>query len=168
MKVTDGKEFAAYMRTVRKRTLDVIGLVPQDRVGWRLTEDSMSVIDIALHIASVEKALWGEGLKDFKADALDEFAKDSMSMSGALDYMRQVRIHSDSFWSGLSQDDLQKLVTTPTGDTSPLNRWLVLAAEHEIHHRGYVHAYRKIWGLSSSPIYGLTFEDLQRLLRGIG
>ena len=35
--------------------------------------------------------------------------------------------------------------------------------EHEIHHRSFLHAYRKIWGLPSLPLYGLTFQQLKEL-----
>lgn len=154
------------MRTVRKRTLDVIRLVPADKAAWRLSPDSMSVSEIVLHIASVEKGLWGEALRhERKAGKLDEFAKDSLDLTAALLYMKEVRAGSESFWSSLTTDDLNSPVLTPTGDTLKMNRWLVLAAEHEVHHRGFVHAYRKIWGLQSSPIYGLTYEELGQLLR---
>lgn len=164
MEVTDGKQFAAYMRTVRKRTLDVIGKVPTEYIHWRLSPDSMSVVDIILHIASVEKSLWGSGSKDLKPGNLDEFPKDKMNLEEALLYMADVRKESVSFWTGLDQEFLYRNMITPTGDEVPVKRWLVLAAEHEIHHRSFVHAYRKIWGLSSSPIYGLTFDELRNLL----
>ncbi|MBL8018293.1 MAG: DinB family protein [Leptospirales bacterium] len=165
MRVTDGKEFTSYMRTVRKRTLEVVRAVPPERTNWRMSGDSMSVIEIVQHIASVEKALWGAALaREMAAARLDEFPRDSMDMATALTYMKDVRAGSEVFWSGLGIEKLREKVKTPTGDLIQLDRWLVLAAEHEIHHRGFIHAYRKIWGLSSSPIYGLTYEDLKQLL----
>jgi uncharacterized damage-inducible protein DinB len=164
MEVTNGKQFAAYMKTVRKRTLDVISKVPQERENWRLSEDSMSVVDIVLHIAAVEKSLWGSGISQFKPGKLDEFAKDTLSLKEALDYMETTRTDSINFWENLNNDDLSKEVMTPTGDKSVLKRWLILAPEHEIHHRSFIHAYRKLWGLKSSPLYGLTYDDLRRLV----
>ncbi len=164
MEVTDGKQFAGYMRGVRRRTLDVIREVPPERASWRLSPDSMSVADIVLHIAAVEKALWGSGIRNGKAEPLVEFPRDSHSLEDALDYMAGVRQDSSRFWQGLTTEVLGQEVTTPTGDRMVLGRWLVLAAEHEIHHRSFVHAYRKIWGLESFPIYGLTLAELRRLL----
>lgn len=164
MEVTEGKEFAAYMRTVRRRTLDVLGKVPPERQNWRLTPDSMSAVDIVLHIAAVEKALWGAALAFGKPGKIDEFPKDTMSLEQALDYMARVRKESTAFWCDLTHVQLNEAVVTPTGDEIVLKRWLVLAAEHEIHHRSFVHAYRKIWGMPSSPIYGLTFDELRNLV----
>ncbi len=163
MEVTDGKLFAAYMKTVRNRTLDVIGKVPPDHHNWRLSPDSMSTVDIVLHIASVEKALWGSELIHGRSGRIAEFARDSMTLEAALEYMAVVRKESTEFWRTLTPGRLDQEITTPTGDSMLLKRWLVLAAEHEIHHRSFVHASRKIWGLPSSPIYGLTFDQLRAL-----
>ncbi len=164
MEVSDGKQFAGYMRTVRRRTLEVIGKVPEEKLNWRLSTDSMSVVDIVLHIAAVEKALWGAQLAFGKPGKVDEFAKDTVSLEKALHYMADVRTASAHFWSDLTHAQLNEAVETPTGEEIVLKRWLVLAAEHEIHHRSFVHAYRKIWGLPSSPIYGLTYDELRKLV----
>lgn len=164
MEVADGRQFAAYMRTVRKRTLDVIEKVPTDRSHWRLSQDSMSTVDIVLHIAAVEKALWGADLEQGKPGTLEQFEKDALSLPQALAHMAEVRKQSTEYWSALTTDLLSQTILTPTGHPIPLKRWLVLAAEHEIHHRSFIHAYRKLWGLASSPIYGLTLDELRGLL----
>ena len=164
LEVSDGRQFAAYMRTVRKRTLDVVEKVPIDRSQWRLSPDSMSVVDIILHIASVEQALWGLDMAAGTPGKLREFEKDSMNLSDAIATMANVRKGSSEFWSSLTTTQLEQDILTPTGHSLPLKRWLVLAAEHEIHHRSFIHAYRKIWGLASSPIYGLTLDELRQHL----
>lgn len=164
MEVTDGKQFAAYMRNVRRRTLDVLEKVPIERGSWRLSPESMSIVDIVLHIAAVEKALWGSDQKQGKPGALEQFDPDSLNLPEAIAHMARVRKESVEFWSALTSHRLQDNIVTPTGDTMQLKRWLVLAAEHEIHHRSFIHAYRKIWGLGTSPIYGLTLDQLQKLI----
>ena len=152
------------MRTVRKRTLDVVEKVPIERSQWRLSPDSMSVVDIILHIASVEQALWGIDMATGKPGKLQEFEKDSMNLADAITTMANVRQGSTKFWSSLTPTQLEQDILTPTGHSLPLKRWLVLAAEHEIHHRSFIHAYRKIWGLATSPIYGLTLDELRQHL----
>lgn len=164
MEVTNGKDFAAYMRAVRKRTLDVVRKVPQDHENWRISPDSMSSVDIILHIASVEKALWGAALRQGRSGKIEEFKKDSLNLQSALDYMASVHSESTAYWRELAPEQLEQSIITPTGDSHILKRWLILASEHEIHHRSFIHAYRKIWGLASSPIYGLTYDQLRALL----
>ena len=54
------------MRIVRNRTKEIVNEVPIEKINWRLTEHSMSIIEIIHHIASVEKAVWGSSLKHKK------------------------------------------------------------------------------------------------------
>ena len=164
MEVTNGKHFAAYMKSVRKRTLEVFRTVPTEREHWRLTEDSMSPVDILLHIGAVEAALWGAALKNGRAAELDEPARDSYDLAGAIEFLAEKRNRSQAFWRSLDSADLEREIITPTGHAHVLKRWLVLAAEHEIHHRSFVHAYRKLWGMQSHPIYGLTLAQLRENL----
>lgn len=164
MEVTDGKKFAAYMKSVRNRTIEVARTVPPEREHWRLTEDSMSPVDILLHLAAVEDGLWGAALKDGRAGELEEPPGADFDLNGALDFMAGVRKKSETYWRALGPDDLEREIVTPTGHAHVLKRWLVLAAEHEIHHRSFLHAYRKLWGMPSHPIYGLTLPDLRKNL----
>lgn len=164
MEVTNGSQFAGYMKSVRKRTLEVFRTVPADREGWRLTEDSMSPVDLLVHIGATEEALWGAGLKNGRAAELDEPPRDSLDLAGAIEFLAEKRKNSESFWRSLEPVDLEREIITPTGHAHLLKRWLVLAAEHEIHHRSFLHAYRKLWGMDSHPIYGLTLPRLRENL----
>ena len=164
MEVTDGSAFAAYMKSVRRRTLEVAKAVPPERETFRLSEDGMSPVDILVHIAVVEDSLWGSGLKSGRAVPLDEPSRDGMSLATAVDFMTDKRKDAAAFWRALTPDDLEREIITPTGHKHVLKRWLVLAPEHEIHHRTFIHAYRKFWGLGPHPIYGLTLPELREKL----
>ncbi len=170
MEVTSGKSFTAYMKGVRRRTIDVARTIPAEREHWRLTADAMSPVAILLHIGAVESALWGAGLAAAgKAIPLEE-PGDQFDLNGALDWLAERRTANERYWKSLGPAELERDIITPTGDLHVLKRWLVLAAEHEIHHRGFLHAYRKLWGMESHPIYGLTLaqlrENLSRLKTG--
>lgn len=168
MEVTSGLSFSSYMKAVRQRTLGVLSEVPPERHAWRLSPDSMSVVDIILHIGAVEKSLWGGGRAAGKDLQLDSFEPDTLSYSEALQYLREVREASSAFWKTLTPQELNANITTPTGHSMRLSRWLLLAPEHEIHHRSFIHAYRKLWGLETHPIYGLTLDQLRNHLSNSG
>jgi hypothetical protein len=80
-----------------------------------------------------------------------------------IDYLGTTRKDSEEYWTSLSREQLDSEVKTPTGHRLLLRRWIALAPEHEIHHRSFLHAYRKIWGLPSFPLYGLTYPQLKEL-----
>ena len=165
LEVLDPKAFTAYMKNVRKRTLAVAREVPKDKEHWRLEANSMSPVGILLHIGSVEAALWGGGIAAGKTQSLQEPSEEQTSLDDAVQFLASIRAESDRFWRGLSDVDLYREITTPTGDTMRLSRWLMLAPEHEIHHRSFIHAYRKIWGLPPHALYGLGRDQLDDLLK---
>ncbi len=165
MEVTDGKKFCIFMKGVRKRTKSVCSEVPSDKANWRLG-DGMSAIDIIIHIAQVEQALWGSSLRNGKVSSFIEPAdEERASLNGSLHFAERLRRENDAFWKSLSIETLNSEILSPTGDKIVLSRWLTLAPEHEIHLRSFIHAYRKFWGLESHPIYGLTLKQLEQLVK---
>ncbi len=164
MEVIDPKKFCAYMKGVRKRTLSVCAEVPPEKEQWRLG-DGMSVIEIVIHIAQVEQAIWGSSLRNGKPGPFIEPSnEEKSSLKGAIQFAGKIRKEDEEYWKNLTPEHLNSDIITPTGDKIRLSRWLMLAPEHEIHHRGFIHAYRKFWGLSSHPIYGLTLKELDKLI----
>ena len=153
------------MKGVRKRTLALIEEIPPDRHNWRLEAGSMSPAHVIHHIAATEKALWGIALsnhgKPAKVDDYPDEVPDDESMPRALAYMALVRAENSSWWQALTDEELDAEITGPTGRAMVLRRWLMLAPEHEIHHRGILHAYRKLWGMETVPLYDQTLETLR-------
>lgn len=165
MEIRSGKNFAGYMKGIRKRTLEVTALVPADKEHWRLN-NGMSPIDIIIHIAQTEQALWGKALQTGRVGALPQPTDvQKASLAGALAFAAQIREENNAYWNDLGEKELSESIIGPTGQQVMLSRWLMLAPEHEIHHRSFLHAYRKMWDLSPHPIYGLTFEDLKTSLQ---
>ena len=158
MEVTDPKSFVKYARAVRRRTLDVIHKIPDEKKQWRLNDNSFSIPEIIWHIGATEWSLWGAGLSTGPSDVKD--FPEGLSFNIALDFFQESRSENEKHWSSLSQEQLANKIATPAGAQIVLKRWLLLAIEHEIHHRSFIHAYRKLWGEKSHPIYGLNYEDL--------
>jgi uncharacterized damage-inducible protein DinB len=163
MEITSGAGFAKFMGNLRKRTLDVAKAIPPDKEQWRLTEDSWSPIEVLAHIGSIEHALWGATLRSGAiGKPVEDFARFT-TIASVIDYLGSTRKESEEYWTSLTREQLDSEVKTPTGHTLLLRRWLALAPEHEVHHRSFLHAYRKIWGLPSLPLYGLTYPQLKQL-----
>jgi uncharacterized damage-inducible protein DinB len=168
MEITSGAGFAKFMANVRKRTLDVANAIPPEKEQWRLTEDSWSPIEVLAHIGCVEHALWGASLRSGAfGKPVEDFSRFT-TIASVIEYLGATRKDSEEYWASLSREQLDSEVKTPTGHRLLLRRWIALAPEHEIHHRSFLHAYRKIWGLPSLPLYGLTFQQLKELTANQG
>ena len=61
----------------------------------------------------------------------------------------------------LSEEDLQKKCTIPSGGQITLWKWLRAMIEHEVHHRGQIYLYLQLLGVPSPPLYGLTSEEVR-------
>jgi uncharacterized damage-inducible protein DinB len=163
MEITSGAGFTKFMANVRKRTLDVANAVPPEKEHWRLNTDSWSPIEILAHIGSIENALWGASLRSGAPCKPEEGFSRFATIASAIDYLKATRKDSEEYWTSLFAEQLDTEIKTPTGHGMSLRRWIALAPEHEIHHRSFLHAYRKFWGLPSLPLYGLTFQQLKEL-----
>jgi uncharacterized damage-inducible protein DinB len=163
MEITSGAGFAKFMANVRKRTLDVANAIPPEKEQWRLSEDSWSPVEVLAHIGSIEHALWGSSLRSGAPGQPVENVSHITTIASAIEYLKATRKDSEEYWISLSPEQFDSEIKTPTGHSMSLRRWIALAPEHEIHHRSFLHAYRKIWGLPSLPLYGLTYQRLKEL-----
>src|SRR5258708_29630879 len=73
------------------------------------------------------------------------------------------RLHRESMeiFSRVTDEDLQKRCMTPAGISIPIAKWLRAMVEHEVHHRGQLYLYLGMLGITTSPIYGLTSEEVR-------
>ena len=73
--------------------------------------------------------------------------------------------HAESveIFGRLSDEDLKKRCSTPTGAAIGIGKWLRALVEHEIHHRGQIYVYLAMLGIGTPPLYGLTSEELRTM-----
>ena len=61
----------------------------------------------------------------------------------------------------VSDEDLQKKCTVPSGQPITLWKWLRAMIEHEVHHRGQIYLYLQLLNIPTPPLYGLTSEEVK-------
>jgi uncharacterized damage-inducible protein DinB len=73
--------------------------------------------------------------------------------------------HAESveIFGRLSDEDLKKRCSTPTGAAIGIGKWLRALVEHEIHHRGQIYVYLAMLGIGTPPLHGLTSEELRTM-----
>jgi uncharacterized damage-inducible protein DinB len=73
------------------------------------------------------------------------------------------RLHAESLalFGQLSDEDLQRKCLTPAGTPITTWKWLRAMVEHESHHRGQIYLMLGMLGVKTTPLFGLTAEEVQ-------
>jgi uncharacterized damage-inducible protein DinB len=155
------KEFAAEVVTT-KRVLD---RVPEDKLGWKPHERSMSLGQLAFHIATVPGAI----VKITTPDSFDvSQSKFIQAMPGS---MSEVHAALDQ-----SVHDVEKTLSETTNEraladwylmfgdktlskTPRISAWRSLMLNHWYHHRGQLSVYLRMLEVPVPSIYGPSADQ---------
>lgn len=147
-----------------KTTRRVLERVPADRLGWRPHPKSMSLGELALHVAQVPGAIasWAlEDTTDFsgvpnqaEAGSTDEVLKaHDASMKKTKEVLGTLGDAGlQRSWQGLAGGN--PLMSMPK---VALFRSVVL--NHWYHHRGQLSVYLRLLGVAVPPIYGPSADE---------
>ena len=151
-----------------KLTRNLVARVPDDRASWKPHAKSMSLGELAIHLANIESygiavatrpeldfaALAGTGVTNTKwtsrDDALAQFDRNVEAARRAI--------------SSASDEQLRQQWTLRFGDhvvaTLPrLAAWRSVVMSHQIHHRGQLSTYIRACGGKVPSIYGPSADD---------
>ncbi|MCA9759775.1 MAG: DinB family protein [Candidatus Eisenbacteria bacterium] len=155
--------FLDHYGRIRKRTTRLLGVVRPEHLDFAYKPGKFTVADQIRHIAAIERYLFAETLAGRKScyqgcgPELAEGLENIIALVG--------RFHDESLEiiRGLSDEDLSTNCLTPAGAEVPRGKWLLLLAEHEIHHRAELYLYLNLMDVETPPIYGLTAEKVEEL-----
>jgi uncharacterized damage-inducible protein DinB len=152
--------FLEYYEKIRQRTLKVIERIPPDKIDWTYKEGKFTFADLIRHIASIERYMYAENaqLKPSRYPGHGRELADGYE--NVLAYMDRTHKESMEIFSRLTVEDLHKKCKTPGAAEITVWKWLRAMVEHEIHHRGQIYIYLSMIDVSTSPIYGLTSEEV--------
>ena len=151
-----------------KLTRNLVARVPDDRASWKPHPKSMSLGELAIHLANIESygiavatrpeldfaALAGTGVTNTKwtsrVEALQQFDRNVEAARRAV--------------ASLSDDQLRESWTLRFGDhvvaTLPrLGAWRSVVMSHQIHHRGQLSVYLRLNDISVPSIYGPSADE---------
>ena len=154
-------DFIKHFESIRRRTLNYIRVVPLDRLDWSPKEGEFTCADIIRHIIMAEKMfvrVVADGSWKYEGHDADE----KQSLDELIAMLEAVHVESMDTLKQLSDRDLNEPRTGPRGEGQPIKawRWLMVMAEHEVHHRSQLAVYLSLMGVQPPHIFGLGVEDL--------
>lgn len=163
MEISNIETFLAYYARIRERTLNVIRVIPPDRINWTWQEGKFSIGDLIRHIGAVERFMYAETIQDKPSRYTGCGRELADGYHDVLAFLHQTHQESLEIFRRLGPEDLQHKCVTPAGSTMTVWKWLRAMVEHEIHHRGQLYVYLSLLELTAPPIFGLTSEQLRDL-----
>ncbi|HEY3313696.1 MAG TPA: DinB family protein [Bacillota bacterium] len=128
--------------------------IPPGKEGFRPTPETMSLVELVLHVASAEKTAvdaltvmpgqwkWETGLD----------AKHYPTIDQALDALDRQSGETRKYLAALSDDDVASRVRTPWAETTIEDLfydWII----HEVHHRGNLITTLRLAGVKPASVY---------------
>lgn len=165
MEIHHPSEFVSYYGNLRKRTMNVVNLIPPDKIDWTYAEGKFTFGDLLRHLASIERYMYAENAQ-LKPSRYPGHGKElADGYDAVLAYFNRAHDEAMQIFASLSDEDIQKECETPAGAKLRVWKWLRTLAEHEIHHRGQLYVYLGMIGIAGPPLYGLTSEAVRERSR---
>ena len=161
----NAKALAAEIRQEGQATRRVLERVPEDRLGWRPHPRSMSLGQLAQHVAELPGAISHlAGRESFDASSAD-FTPRQAPSAGALLSAHDASIDAAcAFLSGLSDEAAmapwrmtrgeQEIFTLPR-----VGLMRMLACNHLYHHRGQLTVYLRLLDVPVPSVYGPSADE---------
>ena len=154
-----GKEMAASFRTVRENTLKIADEIPEDKYGFKPSNESRSIGQTLTHIAlgpGFQHHIQSNKISDLKTVNFGEL----MQKAGAeeakprtkAEIIAFLKAEGDkfaAFLEGLQESFLGESVSMPPGMQPPAKsrfEMLLGAKEHEMHHRAQLMTMQRMIG----------------------
>jgi uncharacterized damage-inducible protein DinB len=150
--------FLPALKNEHRTTAKIIEAIPLNKGDYRPDAISKSALDLAWHIASVEKRFL-DAVAAGEFDLSPAPRPDSIKNSAALNHW-YVEVFDTCFerLTQLSGDQLLKVVDFRGMFQLPAVLYLQFVLNHSIHHRGQLSMYLRPMGAKVPSIYGESYD----------
>jgi uncharacterized damage-inducible protein DinB len=159
------RALADEIRNESQATRRVLERVPEDKLGWRPHPKSMSLGQLAQHVAELPGAISGlAGVESFDAATADFTPRQATSAASLLAAHDASIETACAFLASLSEESAlapwrmtsgeQELFTLPR-----LGLMRMLACNHVYHHRGQLTVYLRLLDVAVPSVYGPSADE---------
>ncbi|HYF03428.1 MAG TPA: DinB family protein [Patescibacteria group bacterium] len=167
MEINSIEPFLQYLTRTRLITEAVIAAIPHDKLDWTYAPGKFTMADLIRHIAGIERYVFAE-IALGKKPAYKGCGKEIADGYGAvMEYFTTRHNESVEIFKTLSDEALQRKVTSVNGKEVELGKFLRALIIHEVHHRAALCIYLNLLGISSPPVLGLKEEQVIQISREI-
>ena len=148
---------AASWRTVRKNTVQIAEEIPEDKYGFQVTPETMTVSQMLAHLATAtywaEQAHFVERNKEITGEQFGGWFGEIGKMSAALStkdaIVDSLRARGEAFavqLEAMTESQLEEMVAIPGASKSRFEM-LLGVKEHEMHHRAQLMQIERMIGI---------------------
>lgn len=161
MEIRTIQPFLQYLGNVGERTMKVARCIPADKIDWSYAPGRFTLGDLLRHIAVAERYLCAENIRGHASRYTSHGKELTDGRDAILAFMERLPAESMEIFPRLTDADLQAKCVNVAGMEITRWKWMRLMVEHEIHHRGELYVYLGILGVPTTPLYGLTSEEVR-------
>jgi uncharacterized damage-inducible protein DinB len=163
MEITSIDTFLSYYERTRLITLNVIKVIPPDKLDWAYAPGKFSIADLVRHIAAIERTVFAEVVRGNKPCYKGCGKELADGYENVLAYFNRMHSESMDLFKTLTDADLTKKIKSLDGKDIEAGHFLRAMIVHEVHHRGALCIYLNLLGIQSPPIIGLMEEQVIEL-----
>jgi uncharacterized damage-inducible protein DinB len=159
------EELLATWKDVREGYIEEIARIPEDKLDYRPTTETRSILEITHHIVESERMLAGEICRDdtdirrVLSDQPDNTVREATSGEGLKNLLRTSLDETAQAIRQFGEDKLDRLMTGFDGKDISKFSMLNFVVGHEMYHRGQLTVYQRLLGIEPA----LT-EQFRKLL----
>jgi uncharacterized damage-inducible protein DinB len=161
MTITSPIDFADYYAGLRKRTMRIAELLPEDRIEERIPANAFSAGDLLRHLALIERNLYVETIRGGQGAYFGCGPEFASGKANILAFVSRLHEESLEIIRALPVERLNEKCMTLAGTPITVWKWMRAATEHEIHHRGQLYVYLAQFGVKAPPLFGLSAEEVE-------
>ncbi len=141
------KAFSAEFERLHDNLIDVLNLIPEERLYWKPFESSSflrvySCGELIVHIGSIIEYTFNGITSNFWDDPFEWTLRENLSSRSLVaEYLVEAAHVRLIALQGMNDADLAKTLHFPNGEKTTIGELLLRALTHASHHRGQVYAY---------------------------
>jgi uncharacterized damage-inducible protein DinB len=160
MEIRDRQTFLSYLDTTHSRTRRVIERIPAADLEWAPAPGKFSFGDLVRHLACIERYMYAETVQG-RSSRYSSHGRDlADGLTDVLAFYDERHAESRQIFASLTPEQLDAKCLTPAGTPITTWKWLRAMFEHEAHHRGQIYLMLALRGVSTTPLFGLTSEQV--------
>jgi len=161
MEITRVAPFLDYLDRVHERTRRVVIQIPAADLEWTPAAGKFTFGDLVRHLATIERYMYGETVHG-RQSAYPGHGRDlADGFEATLDFYDRLHAESRALCAQLTDARLAEKCRTPADTPISVGKWLRAMIEHEAHHRGQIYLMLGMRGVATTPLYGLTSEEVK-------